>query len=272
MENIQLLFQQVPDQMSVLLVNILLALVIYLIGHGLLRYVLKLVHQVLARRSHDVTLNGFIELALHIGLKFILIVLVLAQLGINTSSLLALLGAAGLAVGLAVKDSLAHFASGVMLIALKPFKVGDYIEAANTGGTVERISLFSTLLITGDNKKIIVPNAQIYQGTITNFSALPRRRIDLLIDIHHDACLKTAKQVLQQILSQEERVLAEPKPLVVVSAINNHGVTIMLRAWVKTSDYWKVRWALLEECKLQLDEQKINFAKNRNDINVLLEK
>lgn len=272
MENLSLIFQQAPEQLSVLLLNMLLALVIYIIGHSLLRYLLKFTHQVLARRSHDVTLNGFIELALHIALKFILIVLVLAQLGINTSSLLALLGAAGLAVGLAVKDSLAHFASGVMLIALKPFKVGDYIEAANTGGTVERISLFSTLLITGDNKKIIVPNAQIYQGTITNFSALPRRRIDILIDIHHNACLTTAKQAIWQVLSREERVLAEPKPIVVVSAINPHGITIMLRAWVKTSDYWKVRWALLEACKLELDQQAISFAKSRSEISLLQEK
>lgn len=269
MENFTGLFVEFPEQISLVLVNIILAAVIYLIGHSVLRYLLKFVHQLLAKRSHDVTLNGFIELALHIGLKFVLIVLVLAQLGINTSSLLALLGAAGLAVGLAVKDSLAHFASGVMLIALKPFKVGDYIEAANTGGTVERISLFSTLLITGDNKKIIVPNAQIYQGTITNFSALPRRRIDITLDIHHEACLQTSKEVLQAVLLAEERVLTEPKPIVVVSAIDHHGVTLLLRAWVKTSDYWKVRWALLEQCKYQLDQHQVMFAKHRNDVHLI---
>lgn len=256
-------FNRAPEQLGEFVLNLVIASLIYIVGSLLLRYFLRLVQRLLTKKSHDVTVNGFIELVLHIGLKFVLLVLVLAQLGINTNSLLALLGAAGLAVGLAVKDSLSNFASGVMLIALKPFKVGEYIEAASSAGTVEKISLFSTILITGDNKKVIVPNAQIYRGTITNYSAMPRRRLDVHIDLHHDSCLASAKALLLEAAQAEARVLEEPKAIVVVTDITELGVKLMCRVWVKTSDYWKVKWALLEAFKLTLDEHDIELAKQR---------
>ena len=252
-------------------VNLILALVIYLAGSWLARRLVSLTRTLMKKRQLDVALAEFIGSILSVLLTFVVALIALEQVGIDTTSLLALLGAAGLAVGLALKDSLSNFAAGVMLILFKPFKIGDFVEAGGIAGIVERISIFSTQLRTGDNRQIIVPNAGIYGDVITNFSAKATRRIDLVIGISYDDNIKQARDIIQQILDQEERILADPEPVIVVGELGDSSVNLWVRPWVKTADYWPVHWQLLETIKTTFDEQGISIPFPQRDVHLYQE-
>jgi small conductance mechanosensitive channel len=188
--------------------------------------------------------------------------------GIETTSFIAILGAAGLAIGLALQGSLSNFASGVLIIMLRPFKSGDYIEAAGKSGSVEKIEIFATELRTPDNKVVIVPNSSIMSGAITNYSREATRRIDLVIGVDYDADLKQAKQVLQSVLEADDRILKDPAYTVAVSELADSSVNFVVRPWVKTPDYWAVYFDLMENIKLALDEANINIPYPQMDVHV----
>lgn len=189
-------------------------------------------------------------------------------LGVNVTSLLAVLGAAGLAVGLALKDSLSNFAAGVMLMVFRPFRIGDFITAGGTSGVVDEIGLFCVLMRTGDNQRIIIPNSAVFGSTIVNTSALPTRRIDLVIGISYDDNIGTAKQIIENVIKADSRVLENPAPVIAVSELGDSSVNLVVRPWVNTADYWAVRWDLTENIKVKLEEGGISIPFPQRDVHL----
>jgi len=202
------------------------------------------------------------------GLIAFVAIAALSQLGIQTTSFIAILGAAGLAIGLALQGSLANFAAGVMMLIFKPFKIGDFIEGAGVSGTVEVIEIFNTQLRTGDNKLIIIPNAKLTSNNITNYSAKPTRRIELIIGIGYDDDIKKAKDILIQMLGDEKRILTDPAPFVGVKELADSSVNFTVRPWVKSSDFWPVTFGLTEAIKLRFDKEGINIPYPQQDVHL----
>jgi small conductance mechanosensitive channel len=256
------------DSVVPFLINLAIAIGIYVVGKWISGYIVKLIDKAMTLRKMDVALRGFIVAILGTLFSFVIALVAVEQLGVNTTSLLALLGAAGLAVGLALKDSLSNFAAGVMLILFKPFKIGDFVEAAGVAGSVNSIEVFNTIIATGDNKEVIVPNSQIYGGTITNYSARPTRRIDLMVGISYDDDMKKARELIMQVIQADERVLKDPAPVVAVHELGDSSVNLVVRPWVATGDYWVVRWALLEAIKNCFDANGISIPYPQRDVYV----
>ncbi|MEW6983184.1 mechanosensitive ion channel domain-containing protein [Colwelliaceae bacterium 6471] len=241
------------------LITFAVAVAIIVFGKLAAKLIAKAVSKVLAHRSVDKAVIAFVS-SLVFGITFfIAIIAAISHLGFNTSSLVAIVGAAGLAVGLALQGSLSNFASGVLLIVFKPFKAGDFIDAAGVAGIVEEILIFSTKLRTGDNKTVIIPNGAITGGTITNFSTKPTRRIDLVIGVSYDADLAKTKQVLSDVVQANELVLKDQAVTIGVSELADSSVNFVVRPWVKSSDYWPVHFALLEAIKIELDKAGIEI-------------
>lgn len=240
-------------------INIVIAAAILLVGIWLARQVKGWVVKLMEKRGVDVMLASFLSSIIHILLVVVVIIAALGQLGIQTTSLIAVIGAAGLAVGLALQSSLSNFASGVMIIALRPFKVGDFVEAGGISGVVEGIQIFSTQMRTGDNKLIIVPNGSITNSTITNYSAKDTRRVDMVFGISYDDDIKAAKQVLQDLITADDRILDEPVPVIAVSELADNSVNFIVRPWVKTADYWNVYWDMTEAVKLRFDQEGLHI-------------
>ena len=251
-----------------ILMNIVIALAIYIIGNWIAKYIVKLVDRVLRLRNLDEALVGFLRAIISTVLKFVVVLIAVEQLGIDTTSLLALLGAAGLAVGLALKDSLSNFAAGVMLILFKPFKIGDFVEAGGVAGIVEKITVFNTVFRSPDNKEIIVPNAHIYGGTIVNVSAKPTRRVDLVIGIGYEDDIKKARDIVLSILSADDRVLKDPAPVVALDELGDSSLNFVVRPWVNSADYWDVKWETLEKIKYAFDENGISIPFPQQDVHM----
>jgi small conductance mechanosensitive channel len=216
----------------------------------------------------DSILSDFLITILKAMLLLVVVIAALNQLGVDTTSMIALIGAAGLAVGLALQGTLANFAAGVMLILFRPFKDGDFVEAGGCTGVIEQITIFSTLFVTGDNKQVIVPNGAIYGGTITNYSAKPTRRIDLVFGIGYGDDLLKAKQIIEKVLGEEGRILADPAPGIAVGELADSSVNINVRPWVNGADYWPVRADLLEKVKLTFDAQGISIPYPQMDVHL----
>jgi small conductance mechanosensitive channel len=249
-------------------INIILALAVFVIGRWLASMIVRGVKRLMKKADMDKALIGFLSSILNAVLLVVVVIAALEQLGVNTTSVLAVFAAAGLAVGLALKDSLSNFSAGVMLIIFKPFKVGDFVDAAGIAGVVEVIRIFNTQLRTGDNREIIVPNAQIYGGIITNFSAREQRRIDLVIGIGYEDDIRVAKQILEEILQAEERILKEPAPVILVSELGESSVDLAVRPWVNSADYWDVRSDLLETIKREFDAKGISIPYPQRDVHL----
>ncbi len=247
-------------------INIAMALVIFIIGKMVVGIIANVLTKVLKKSKMDDILVNFVVSILRTILLLFVVIASLNQLGVDTTSLIALLGAAGLAVGLALQNSLQNFAAGVMLIVFRPFKAGDFVEVAGVAGVVESISIFSSTMRTGDNKEVIVPNGSIYGGTITNYSARETRRIDMVFGIGYDDDIRKAKELLEKIVSEDERILADPAPVVAVSELADSSVNFIVRPWVNTSDYWAVNWALTERVKLEFDANGISIPFPQMDI------
>jgi small conductance mechanosensitive channel len=248
--------------------SLIMAVVIFIVGKWVANLLTKATIGILNRASFEDTLVNFLARIVKTILILFVVVAALTQLGVQTTSLVALIGAAGLAVGLALKDSLQNFASGVMLIMFRPFKAGDYIEAAGTAGTVESIAIFSTLLKTPDNKEVTIPNGNIYGGTITNYSAKPTRRVDMIFGIGYDDDIKKAKDIMLKILQDDERVLKDPEPLVAVKELADSSVNFVVRPWVNAADYWSVFYDTHENIKLAFDEQGISIPFPQMDVHL----
>lgn len=257
-----------PERAAAFAGNIFAAIAIYLVGRIVVRILTGLLEKLMDRAKVDVTLSSFLSNIAHYVLITLVLLMALQSLGVDTTSLAAIMGAAGLAVGLALQSSLSNFASGVMIILFKPFRVGDFIEAASVSGTVEEISIFSTLMKTGDNKQIIVPNGSIYSGNIINYSAKPTRRIDMVVGCGYSDDLRAVKAFLTILVETDERILKDPAPVVAVSELGDSSVNFVVRPWVNSADYWTVLWDLNERVKLGFDERGFNIPYPTQDIHV----
>jgi len=267
-ETIQTLIEQGITYISIHGLNILMAIIIFVIGRMIAKKLAELSRTIMAKASMDETLRTFLRNIIYYVLLAAVVIAAIGQTGINVTSFLAVLGAAGLAVGLALKDSLSNFAAGVMLIMLKFFKKGDYITAAGESGTVSVINIFNTIMTTPDNKQIIVPNASILSGTITNVTANDTRRVDLVMGIGYDDDLLKAKQLLERIVSEDPRVLSNPAPQIAVSELADSSVNFVVRPWVKAEDYWPVYFGLTEKVKLIFDQEGISIPYPQTDVHL----
>ncbi len=246
-------------------IKIAVAIAIFIIGKIIARILANLVKRALERGGTDAMLVGFLG---NITYGVLLVAVVLAAvdtLGVNVTSLMAILGAAGLAVGLALKDSLGNFAAGVMIIIFRPFKIGDYVDAGGAAGTIDEIGLFATLMHTPDNKRIIVPNGAIISGNITNVSAMPTRRVDLVFGIGYDDNIGQARDIIMGLLTSDERVLQDPAPAVTVGELGDSSVNLNVRPWVNAEDYWGLYFDLLENVKIKFDEAGISIPYPQQD-------
>lgn len=235
------------------------ALIILIIGKLVAKLVSKGVQKLLAHKQVDNTVISFVSSLVYGLMIIIAFIASISHLGFNTSSLVAIVGAAGLAIGLALQGSLSNFASGILLISFKPFKAGDFVEVSGTAGIVEEIHIFSTQLRTGDNKTVIIPNGSITSGTITNYSKKPTRRIDLIIGVSYDADLAKTRDILTSITSSHELVLKDQDVTIGVSELADNSVNFVVRPWVKTENYWPVHFELLETIKIELDKAGIEI-------------
>lgn len=249
-------------------INIGFALTIFLVGRWLSRMLGGLLEKVLKRTKLDNMLVQFMLSIAQVLLTLIVIVAALGQLGVDTTSLIALVGAAGLAIGLALQDSLKNFAAGVLLIFFRPFKEGDFVEVAGVSGVAESVTIFNTVMRTGDNREVIVPNGAIYADVITNYNRRPTRRVDMVFGIGYDDDLRKAKTLLIEIVKADPRVLPEPEPVVAVSALADSSVNFIVRPWVKTEDYWATYWAITENVKLRFDEEGISIPFPQMDVHL----
>ncbi len=261
----------IPDNIVEILagyaMSILMALVVFLVGKWIVRRITNLLVSVLRKiNGMDETLVKFLENIVYYILMIVVILAALSELGIETTSFMAILGAAGLAIGLALQGSLGNFASGVMIILFKPFKVGDVVTAAGVTGSVQEVSIFNTVMITPDNQKIIVPNSAITNDSITNINANPTRRVDLVVGIGYDDDIKKAKNVLNSIVEADERVLKEKGITVAVSELADSSVNFVVRAWVNTPDYWAVKFDLTETIKITFDNEGISIPYPQQDV------
>ena len=248
--------------------NLLSAILILLVGSWIARLSAGLLGGILERARVEPTLAKFLCRIGHALVMIVVIVAGLDRLGINTTSLAAVLAAAGLAVGMALQGSLSNFAAGIMMIVFRPFKVGDLVETGGARGIVEEIHIFNTLLRTADNVLVIIPNSSITGGNITNFSTKPTRRIDLVIDCGYGDDLRGVKQFLTELLEQHPRVLRDPVPVVAVGELGDHSVQLLVRPWVATTDYLSVRCELIELIKLGFDERGSQIPYPQRDIHV----
>lgn len=239
--------------------NLILAIIILFAGLWFIKIINKLVRKFFAKKDYDETLESFLQSFISIGLKVMLFVLVVTQLGVQTSSLIAMIGAAGLAIGLALQGSLSNFAGGVLILLFKPFRVGDFVSAQGVDGTVKEISIFNTKLNTFGNQLAIVPNGQLANGNIVNYSAEPIRRDNYIVGIGYGSNIKKAKDILLALCEQDERILKEPKPEVYVAELADSSVNLSLRWWAKNENFWGAKFNLIEQSKLKFDEAGIEI-------------
>lgn len=251
------------------LINLATAAAIFFIGKWIAKTVAGLIKKAMDKAKVDPTLSKFVKNLTNAILLVFVVLAALAKLGVPTTSAVAILGAAGLAVGFALQGSLSNFAAGIMMIIFKPFAVDDYIEAGGTAGTVKEIDIFNTIMNTPDNKRVIVPNAQITGGNIINYSTNGTRRVDLVMGVSYDDDLKKARQVIESVLKADDRVLADPAYTVAVSELADSSVNFVVRPWVKGADYWGVYFDLTEKLKVELEANGLSIPYPQRDVHMI---
>lgn len=239
--------------------SIIAAVLIFIVGLWVVKMIDKLVRKFFEKQEFDLALEHFLQSFISITLKFLLFVLVITQLGVQTSSLVALVGAAGLAVGLALQGSLGNFAGGVLILIFKPFKVGDWISAQGVDGTVTEISIFTTKLSTFGNQIAIIPNGQLSNNNIINYNTLETRRDKITLGIGYGSNIKQARDILLEICKENEKILNEPAPVVYVDALADSSVNLSLRFWANNADFWDVHFYVMEETKYRFDAAGIEI-------------
>ena len=249
-------------------IKIIIAVVIFIVGRWIAKALKNVIHKMMAERNVETTIASFICNMSYVVLMTIVIIAALNQFGIQTASLIAIVGAAGLAIGLALQGSLANFAAGFLMLIFRPFKTGDYIEGAGTQGTVEEIHVFTTQLKTPDNKTVIIPNAKLMGDNIINFSAKDKRRVDLVIGVSYSDNLQKVRQVLEDVLSKDNRVLKDPAPTIAVMQLGDSSVNFAVRPWAKTDDYWNVYFDLTEDIKKRFDAESISIPFPQRDVHL----
>ncbi|MCG3760208.1 small-conductance mechanosensitive channel MscS [Vibrio cincinnatiensis] len=249
-------------------VNIISAILILFIGNIVVKMIAGSISKVLKKKEMDKAVIDFIHGLVRYTLFIVVLIAALGRIGVQTASVVAIIGAAGLAVGLALQGSLSNFAAGVLIVAFRPFKSGDYIEVAGTAGSVDSIQIFQTILKTPDNKMVVLPNSSVIGGAIVNYSRHDTRRVDLLIGVSHKSDLNKTKQVLREVVERDPRVLKEPKVTVEVHQLADSSINFVVRPWVKSTDYWPVYWELLHKIKEGLDENGIEIPFPQMDVHL----
>ncbi len=248
--------------------KVLAAIAILVLGRIIAGFIKRIITKVLQRAKVEQTLITFLTNLTYVGLIAFIVIAALGKLGVQTTSFIAVLGAAGLAVGLALQGSLSNFAAGVLLIIFKPFKVGDFIEGGGSDGVVDEIGIFTTELKTVDNKKIIIPNAKLTGDNIINYTAMKSRRVDIVAGVGYSDDLDKVKEVLYQTIAEDKRVLKDPAPFVGVSELGDNSVNFTVRPWVKTGDYWNVFFDLQENIKKRFDKEGISIPFPQRDVHL----
>ncbi len=258
----------VQELISVFGLKILAAIAVFIFGKLIARFLRNLSVKIMTKSKVDPTLVSFLGHLIYIALLTFIILAALGQLGIQTTSFIAVIGAAGLAIGLSLQGSLSNFAAGVLMIIFRPFKVGDLIDGAGVLGTVEEIQIFTTLLLTPDNKTVIIPNAKLTSDNITNFNAKPTRRIDLVFGVSYSDDIDKVKAVISDVLSQDKRILADPSPTIGLLEMADSSINFAVRPWVKPADYWGVFFDVNEKMKKRFDAEGISIPFPQRDVHV----
>lgn len=249
-------------------IKLLVAIVIFVVGRIVARVISNTLKKVLARHEVDKILETFVSNLAYWAMMTFVIIASINQLGVQTTSLIAVMGAAGLAVGLALQGSLSNFASGVLIVLFRPYRVGDFVEAAGVNGAVEQVQILTTILKTPDNKRIIVPNSEIMSSIITNYSANETRRVDLTVGVSYDDDLDKVRKTLTDIIAADDRVLQDPPCQIAVSELGDSSVNFTVRPWAKTADYWGLYFDLTETIKKRFDQEGISFPFPQQDVHV----
>lgn len=248
--------------------KLLLAILIFYVGRIVARILTRGARKLMQAQEVDKILETFVCNMIYWLIMVFVIIAAINQIGIETTSLIAVMGAAGLAVGLALQGSLSNFAAGVLIVIFRPYRVGDFVEAAGISGAVVQVQILTTILKTGDNKQIVVPNAQIMDSIITNYSANDTRRIDLVVGVSYEDNLDKVRRTIEDIVRAEERVLDDPECLIAVAELADSSVNFYVRPWVRTSDYWAVRFQLTETIKKRFDDEGISFPFPQQDVHL----
>jgi small conductance mechanosensitive channel len=248
--------------------KIVAAVAILIVGRWVAKALKKLIQKLMSKRDLEPIIVGFVSNLAYIALMAFIIIAAMGQLGIQTTSFIAVIGAAGLAIGLAFQGSLSNFAAGFLMILFRPFKAGDFIEGGGSAGIVEEIQVFTTKLKTPDNKIIIVPNSKMMGDNITNFSANPTRRVELVVGVSYSDDIDKVKEVLNGILSQDDRILKDPAPMIALSELADSSVNFVVRVWVNAADYWGVYFDTNETVKKRFDAEGISFPFPQRDVHL----
>jgi len=268
MTNVEQYWNELVNLVVLFTPKIITAALTLVVGLWIIRIFGNYMEKALEKGKVEISLQRFLISLVRIGLKLLLLISVASMVGIATTSFVAILGAAGLAVGLALQGSLANFAGGVLILLLKPFKVRDVIQAQGFTGKVEAIQIFNTVLKTADNKTIIIPNGALSNGSIMNFSMEKTRRVDFTFGIGYDDDLKKAKDILHQIIAADERILKDPAPQIVVSELGDSAVNLAVRVWCNAEDYWNIYFDTIEKVKLTFDAEGITFPYPQRDVHL----
>jgi len=248
--------------------RLLYAVLIIFVGRWVVKLLLKIIKSALEKTTVEETIRIFVANLLNSLLMVIIFIAAINQLGIETTSIIAMLGAAGLAIGLALQGSLANFAAGILIVIFRPYKVGDYIEAGSAEGTVLDIQIFSTVLKTPDNKVVVVPNGTIMDSSIINYTGQETRRVDIVASCGYEDDIDKVKDILKDILNQDERILEEPEPRIAVSELADNSINFIVRPWVNSSDVLSVKYSILEQIKKRFDEEGISIPYPQRDIHI----
>jgi len=268
MEKFDHYYELAVDYVILYAPKVLVALIVLLIGLRIISWIGKLLNKGMAKKGTDETLRPFLVNLVSWTLKAVLFVSVIQMMGVATTSFVAILGAAGLAVGLAMQGTLANFAGGALLLIFKPYKVGDLIEAQGHFGAVKEIQIFVTILLNPQNKTIILPNGAVSNGDITNYTKEGKLRVDLTVGISYESDMKKAKDVLLEVLNKHEKVLKDPAPFVGVSELGDSSVNLAVRPWATPDDYWTVHFEITEQCKNALDNAGITIPFPQMDVHL----
>lgn len=262
------LLPKIYEWISAFGLKFLAALAILIIGKIIVKSIRKIMIKVMNKRKVDPTVSTFVASLVYSALWIFVILAALSQLGIQTTSFMAVIGAAGLAIGLSLQGSLSNFAAGFLIVLFKPFKVGDFVEAGGISGAVYKITIFTSEFKTFDNKRIIVPNGQIMNGTITNYTHEATRRVDLAFGVGYGSDIQKVKEVLHEIINKHELILKEPEPFVRLAEMADSSLNFKVRVWSKTEDYWTVYFDLTEQAKIEFDKNGINIPFPQMDVHV----
>ena len=262
---------KLPDYLMSYGLRIIAALAIFIIGRWVARLVSRLVEKIMLKANVEKTLAKFFRSLCYFLLLAFVVVAAIDKVGIQTTSLVALIGAAGLAIGFALQGSLSNFAAGVMILVFKPFKAGDFVEVAGTLGSVQEVKIFNTILNHPDNRRIIIPNAQVTSDKITNFSAIDKRRVDMTFGISYDDDIRKAKDILMGLLNADPRVLKDPAPVVAVSELGDSSVNLVVRPWTTPADYWGVFFDTMEKGKAEMEKAGLTIPFPQRDVHMYQE-